>query len=51
VPAAEVSAAGSSADDVDRRAAAWGPAILPFKVADLGFFLHEDEYLSKAGSS
>jgi hypothetical protein len=36
----EVSGAGSSADEVDRRA-----------VADLGFLLHEDEDFSEAGPS
>jgi hypothetical protein len=47
----EVLAAGSSTDEVDRRAAAWGPAVLPFKVADLGFLLRRDEDLYEAGPS
>jgi hypothetical protein len=47
----EVSAAGSSAHEVDRRAAACGPAVLPFKVANLGFLLREDEDISEAGPS
>jgi hypothetical protein len=38
--AMELSVAGSSADEVDRRA-----------VADLGFLLHEDEDLYEAGLS